>query len=305
MRNTPLWRPQPDLETESEIASEPATRAQRVSAIALVGVGLTLAVGIGAIGAFSFLGSEEPAQAAVVPAPAADPAYKPADQLTSLPEVAKRAPEIAPDGKFSAEPAVKVIEVAVAQSESDVAKLEEITGMVEPAPEGQSDGRVSVVVDPAPSAADLRSTVSPGDVALPDAQASADNSLSDSEIADPTTETASIQPDPVAPDPVAVGPTASEPAPAVSASPALPAMSPVKVNRYVNMRSGPADESRVIVVVPSGATVQAESNCGWCTVTYKGQRGYIYKSFLQRGGATASADTTAPAKAPSAKPGLY
>lgn len=301
MRNTPLWRPQPEFDTGAESAStEPVT--QRFSAIAVVGLGLTLAAGIGAIGAFSFLGSEEPALAAANSVAAPEPAYKPADQLTALPEVAKRAPEVAPDGKFSAEPAVKVIEVAVAQSESDVAKLEEITGMVEPVLEGKSTGRVSVVVDPAnapeapPSvAAALRPAVSPGDVALPDTQAATDDGLADAEAADPSTETASIQP-----DQVAVEPPVTEPAPA---APALPAMSPVKVNRYVNMRSGPADESRVLVVVPAGATVQAQGNCGWCVVTYKGQRGYIYKSFLQRDGAAASADT--PAKAPSAKPGLY
>ncbi|EFG9152561.1 SH3 domain-containing protein, partial [Escherichia coli] len=74
-------------------------------------------------------------------------------------------------------------------------------------------------------------------------------------------------------------------------------------NQHVNLRAGPADGSRVITVVPAGATVQAQANCRWCVATYNGQRGYIFVSFLRGKAPTASAEPAV--KAPSSKPGLY
>lgn len=62
----------------------------------------------------------------------------------------------------------------------------------------------------------------------------------------------------------------------------LPDLRPAKVVKYANLRDGPADESKVIVVVPANAEIEAEGDCNWCTVVYKGQRGYIYKNLIRR-----------------------
>jgi hypothetical protein len=81
-----------------------------------------------------------------------------------------------------------------------------------------------------------------------------------------------------------------------------------RVTRYVNLRDGPADEAKVIAVIPTNATVRAETNCGWCAVTYNGQRGYIYKGFLSGrggGGAKITAGRSGAARKLSGKPGLY
>lgn len=84
----------------------------------------------------------------------------------------------------------------------------------------------------------------------------------------------------------------THPAPAAPTDTKLAAVSqpdlkPATVTKHVNLRDGPADESEVITVVPANATIEAEADCGWCTVVYKGQRGYIYKSFINRGTAAA------------------
>lgn len=67
----------------------------------------------------------------------------------------------------------------------------------------------------------------------------------------------------------------------VAAGP-LPDLRPAKVVKYANLRDGPADEAKVIVVVPANAEIEAEVDCNWCTVVYKGQRGYMYKNLIRR-----------------------
>ena len=54
-----------------------------------------------------------------------------------------------------------------------------------------------------------------------------------------------------------------------------------KVTKYVNLRAGPADEAKVLAVVPALGTVQVVNCDGWCEVEFKGQRGWIYKSFIR------------------------
>jgi len=53
-----------------------------------------------------------------------------------------------------------------------------------------------------------------------------------------------------------------------------------KVLKYVNLRSGPADESRVLTVVPALAKVNVLSCKSWCEVEYAGTKGFIYKRFI-------------------------
>lgn len=62
----------------------------------------------------------------------------------------------------------------------------------------------------------------------------------------------------------------------------LPDLRPAKAAKYANLRDGPADEAKVIVVVPANAAIEAETDCNWCTVVYQGQRGYIYKNLIRR-----------------------
>lgn len=319
MRNTPLWRPQPNIDAENaEPVIEPSNGIQRVSAVALAGLGLTLALGVGAVGYLTYFdanpSTSPPAlqAAATEPPPAVVPPAKPL--ASAEPRVSSTGARL-PDARQP--PPVEVIDVAVAQSEGDVAKLEEITGMVEPAPVTQPSERVTAVVNPtvppeaaASATSELRPVIDASAVVVqPDVEADSPEEAASGQNAetDEATQTASIRPDP----PVNANPPEEEPAAADAGVP-LPALSAVKVNRYVNMRASAADEARVITVVPAGATVQAQKNCGWCVVTYNGQRGYIYKSFLQGGNTTAAANVrkapaakTPAAEAPSAKPGLY
>lgn len=56
-----------------------------------------------------------------------------------------------------------------------------------------------------------------------------------------------------------------------------------QVRSAVFLRARPADGAQVLVTVPRGAKVQIASNCRhWCSVTYQGKTGFIYKSFLSR-----------------------
>lgn len=65
----------------------------------------------------------------------------------------------------------------------------------------------------------------------------------------------------------------------------LPDLRPAKAAKWGNLRDGPADESKVILVVPANAAIDAETDCNWCTVVYKGQRGYMFKSLIRRSAA--------------------
>ncbi|TKT75467.1 SH3 domain-containing protein [Aquamicrobium sp. LC103] len=73
-------------------------------------------------------------------------------------------------------------------------------------------------------------------------------------------------------------------------------LSPATVGRYVNLRSGPADEAEVLLVVPANAVIEAARDCNWCEAVYQGRRGYIYRSFISYPD-QASAGETAPSAA--------
>jgi len=62
-----------------------------------------------------------------------------------------------------------------------------------------------------------------------------------------------------------------------------PIMGEARANRHVNLRAGPSDDARVLMVVPARARIQAAKDCAyWCEVVYEGKRGFIYKSFIAR-----------------------
>ncbi|NGN45283.1 SH3 domain-containing protein [Mesorhizobium sp. CGMCC 1.15528] len=56
-----------------------------------------------------------------------------------------------------------------------------------------------------------------------------------------------------------------------------------RITTAVNMRAGPADESKVLRTIPARATVDIITCKGWCKIAYEGQQGWIYKKFLNRG----------------------
>jgi len=66
--------------------------------------------------------------------------------------------------------------------------------------------------------------------------------------------------------------------------PAAPDMVAGRTLKWVNMRSGPGNESEVLTVVPYDAAIRVQKDCPhWCAVTYDGQDGYIYNSFIEYG----------------------
>lgn len=171
-------------------------------------------------------------------------------------------------------------------------------------PQGQVDGPAAAQTDVAPRVAagpderDTAQTGTPAAVALadlktdpaPDASATASISATDPgntddvQVAESEAEVAKLEAD--------TGMMGAQPTGAAAAELPLPAMKTARVTKYVNLRAGPADESRVIAVVPANAEVKVESGCQWCTVVYNGQRGYIYKSFIRRSLKEAAAEGT-------------
>ena len=51
-------------------------------------------------------------------------------------------------------------------------------------------------------------------------------------------------------------------------------------NRAVNMRASPDKNAPVLGVVPANVQFETQANCSWCAITYEGNQGYIYKSFI-------------------------
>jgi hypothetical protein len=74
---------------------------------------------------------------------------------------------------------------------------------------------------------------------------------------------------------------AAEPA---KPAPAQDAAENGHILRAVTMRSGPKKGASAIGTIPAKAGVQVISCKSWCEVVYQGRHGFIYKSFLRRGG---------------------
>jgi hypothetical protein len=71
---------------------------------------------------------------------------------------------------------------------------------------------------------------------------------------------------------------APKPEPAAAAD---PSMEEAIIRRGVNMRASAKSGSRVIAVIPANTRVSADLPCQhWCAISYKGQRGYVYRDFL-------------------------
>jgi hypothetical protein len=49
----------------------------------------------------------------------------------------------------------------------------------------------------------------------------------------------------------------------------------------VNMRAGPSNEQPVLATIPRGSSVEVVGCRHWCEVNFGGQRGWVYKTFIQ------------------------
>lgn len=85
-------------------------------------------------------------------------------------------------------------------------------------------------------------------------------------------------------DLAAPSPEGESMAPSTEATSAIPPATvpraPAVTTKWVNLRAGPSDDAEVLLVVPALETVQAETGCDWCAVSYDGRDGYIYKTLL-------------------------
>lgn len=81
------------------------------------------------------------------------------------------------------------------------------------------------------------------------------------------------------PEPATVAEDEAE-ATVIAQAQAGPALKPAVVNGAVNLRAAPDNDARVLMVVPAKAQIEAQDDCNWCAVTYQGDQGYIYKSFI-------------------------
>lgn len=160
------------------------------------------------------------------------------------------------------------------------------THLIEPAKPAVADGHLT----PGPHERNTAQATMQADV--PDASGTASiipqRGTSNVQVAETEADVAKLEaatgmldqvPEPASIQPAAPSATSDTKLAAVS----QPDLKPAKVTKYVNLRDGPADEAQVLTVVPANADIDAEADCGWCTVVYKGQRGYVYKSFIRRG----------------------
>jgi hypothetical protein len=71
-----------------------------------------------------------------------------------------------------------------------------------------------------------------------------------------------------------------------------------QIDNKLNMRQGPGQDHRVIVVMPAGATVNVgECRGEWCQIEYHGQRGFASSALLSGGDAALAAAPPAVAQA--------
>jgi hypothetical protein len=54
--------------------------------------------------------------------------------------------------------------------------------------------------------------------------------------------------------------------------------------RAVTMRAGPKKRAAALTTIPAKTPIKVIACKSWCEVVYKGKRGWVYKSFVKRGG---------------------
>lgn len=238
--------------------------------------------------------NEKPAPAATAPAPTVAPKPTPVQATTvSTPKVDRATPPVAQAAAQEQPAAVAPLPTGDTRWAKPVAPKQEEAAEVASAPAAKQP---SLAAGPnergAPQAPASEVLAGMRTDTAPDASATASiptiaGSADDVQVAESEAEVAKLE----AATGMVDGQAASQP-PTDLADKPLPTMKTARVTKYVNLRAGPADESRVIAVVPANAEVKVESGCQWCTVVYNGQRGYIYKSFIRRSLKEAAAEGT-------------
>lgn len=142
------------------------------------------------------------------------------------------------------------------------------------APAPSIDAEAPADADPARTAAIVPEPISPP--IAPQVEAEVPVAESEADIA----ALEAIQQDPVADDPAADPQPRDDEQTVAQAAPQTPALRGARVRQAVNLRAAPDNDGRVLMVVPGGAEVEAEGDCGWCAVRYRGSSGFVYKSFL-------------------------
>lgn len=233
---------------------------------------------------------EEPVAAVSAPAPTAA-----AERAASVstPKVDRPAPPVVQVAAQDQPPAVAPLPTgdtrwakAVAPKQEEPAEAAAAPVAEQPLAATGPDERGAPQAPASEVLADIR-TDTPPDAAATASIPAAAGSTDDVQVAESETEVAKLE----AATGMVEGP-AEAAQPSDLADKPMPAMKTARVTKYVNLRAGPADESRVIAVVPANAEVKVESGCQWCTVVYNGQRGYIYKSFIRRSLKEAAAEGT-------------
>jgi Bacterial SH3 domain len=69
--------------------------------------------------------------------------------------------------------------------------------------------------------------------------------------------------------------------PEASEPPKAKTLRQARIRTAVNLRAGPADEAKVLGVVPTNAVVSLVGCKSWCEIVFNDRRGWIYKSFIK------------------------
>lgn len=114
------------------------------------------------------------------------------------------------------------------------------------------------------------------------------------------TESSSLPPEPAETELAAlpgvdVGGLAGHPSES-SASTAAPR--PARILKSVNMRARGQKGAKVLTVIPAGATIDMFGCDSWCEISYKGRKGWVYKSFVGKARAPKKPESQASAAAP-------
>ncbi len=225
--------------------------------------------------------------------PEADAAVAPAQAAPPRASLAQQSPEAdaaaapAPTAEDPAAPTQAAAEDPVAPANA----VEPPTEPSEPtaaAPEAETPALSAATTEPATGPGPTQEPPPSGNAATIDATVAA-NSASEPaapEAASPLTPPAKTPP---AETPAAekTGASPSEPVTDKAGDPPAPART-ATVSTRVFMRAAPSNNGAVITVAPRGSSVEVIRCRAWCEVVFKGQRGFIHRSFISDGGSASS-----------------
>jgi Bacterial SH3 domain len=227
--------------------------------------GLIVAVAAGGALIASKIGRREPPVVAAESAPEAGP------QVVSS---ATTADEPAPSDLAAAEPDGREAVGAEVQTTAEGGSGADSVSPV------SSDGPPTATPVPGELSKELGSAMEPTGGGPADGRAATTAAATDPipPAADPAPE----QPRPTdAPWSLEVAP-ARETGPTVDQANPPAAAQIARVVSAVNMRAGPSNDQAVLATIPRHSPVEVIACRSWCEVTFAGQRGWVYKTFIDR-----------------------